>query len=328
MCMKNNKGLFLPLLSLCHKICKRHIILFSRDAWKTWLWNQQVLSHDRHWSTLLFQALFDIQTMLLSGLWAYLESLTLQGAHHTLHLTLMSVSMFKCHSLYFIYLQHYVYAFIVIWLCYNNLFNIVTCFFIVALYVSSIPLNIQVLLHRGRQGRTFQQPISLSPLSIYHFKVGIQYLYIRFVFWKTCDTIFSLLIFIQFSLQISAQLRFYLTPAMTWHCLQVNSGILLICSCTAFQLYPHFPLHLRGWAGLYYVSPHTKKLPFSSRPSIHLKLWWPTHPYFLSVWKMGDDKSAEAILSFFIIYFHNTCSLLIIYRTGSYYYIYFLINKR
>lgn len=37
MCMKNNKGLFfLPFLSLCHKICKRRIILFSRTAWKMW----------------------------------------------------------------------------------------------------------------------------------------------------------------------------------------------------------------------------------------------------------------------------------------------------
>lgn len=60
-----------------------------------------------------------------------------------------------------------------------------------------------------------------------------------------------------------------------------------LCWCTAFQLYPHFPLHLGGWGELHYVSPHTKKLPFSSRLSIHLKLWWPTHPYFSSVLKMG-----------------------------------------
>lgn len=71
------------------------------------------------------------------------------------------------------------------------------------------------------------------------------------------------------------------------------------------------------------MSPDRKKVPFSSRRSIGLKLRWPTHPYFFSVWKRGDDKSAQAILSFFIIYFHNMCSLLIIYTTGSYYSIYF-----
>lgn len=127
-------------------------------------------------------------------------------------------------------------------------------------------------------------------------------------------------------LQISSQLWFDLLSAdMT---LRFSFFFNVLCSCTAFQLYPRFPLHLRGWGWLHYVSPHTKKLPFSLRLSIGLKLWWPTHPYFFSVWKMGDDKSAEAILSFFIIYFHNMCSLLIIYTTGSYYYIYFWINKR
>lgn len=48
------------------------------------------------------------------------------------------------------------------------------------------------------------------------------------------------------------------------------------------------------------MSPHTKKLPFSSRLSIGLKLPWPTHPYFLLYGeKIGDDKSAQAILSLF-----------------------------
>lgn len=44
---------------------------------------------------------------------------------------------------------------------------------------------------------------------------------------------------------------------------------------------------------------------------------------FIFFMENGYDKSAEEILSCFIIYFHNMCSLLIIYSTGSYYYIYF-----
>lgn len=59
---------------------------------------------------------------------------------------------------------------------------------------------------------------------------------------------------------------------------------------STFQLHSHFPLHLWGCGGLHYVSPRTKKLSISSRHSICLKLWRPTHTYFFSLWKMGMIK--------------------------------------
>lgn len=110
------------------------------------------------------------------------------------------------------------------------------------------------------------------------------------------------LLIIQFSLNLS-QLRVYLIWADMTLLIGKFRYPSFICSCTAFQLYPHFPLHLGRWGGLHYVSPCTKKLPFSSRLSMRLKLWWPTHPYFFSVWKMGMIKVQRKSFPFSLFIF-------------------------
>lgn len=54
---------------------------------------------------------------------------------------------------------------------------------------------------------------------------------------------------------------------------------------------------VKGWTLLCFL-PY-KGTSISPRISERLKLWWPTHPYFFSVWKNGDDKSAMESLSAF-----------------------------
>lgn len=73
-----------------------------------------------------------------------------------------------------------------------------------------------------------------------------------------------------------------------------------------------------GGGGFHYVSPHTKKLHFPADFEWDLSCdGLRSHISFLRR-KWGMIKVPSQSFRFFIIYFLNMCSLLIIYTTGSY----------
>lgn len=124
-------------------------------------------------------------------------------------------------------------------------------------------------------------------------------------------------------------LMFCSSSQLMWH---FFTGIFRFLFLSAFNLYPHFAVHHGGggvWGGGSIMCPLTQRNShFSADFEWVLSCNGPTHPHFFSLQKMGNDKSAEAILSLFhylfsqyvLITYYLPLAVIIIY-------IFFWINR-
>lgn len=110
------------------------------------------------------------------------------------------------------------------------------------------------------------------------------------------ETLCSNDIKVDFSLRT---LMFCSSSQLMWHFFHRYIQIFFFLS--AFNLYPHFAVHHGGWGwGRSIMCPLTQRNShFPADFEWVLSCNGPTHPHFFSLQKMGNDKSAEAILSLF-----------------------------